>query len=174
MASTGTSASGCGSNNATIFDVPVTCARVFSAYRPGLRRQIVWDLCRRALSEPVLRLRGSGDESRDFIHGQDVARALALLAEQAPARGDVFNVASGTETTIRELVERVLSLLADPPPLEFSGQSNPGNPANWWADVTRLGEIGFAPEIPLARGLASYVDWCRAELAPEGGWGSAP
>jgi UDP-glucose 4-epimerase len=150
---------------ASVFGLPVACARAFSAYGPGLRRQIVWDICRRALSERVLELRGTGDESRDFIHGHDVGRALAQLVTHAPAKGEVYNVATGVETTIRELAGLVLSLLDAPPRLEFTGMAHPGNPANWRADVSRIAQLGFVPEIDLERGLASYLDWCRAELA---------
>ena len=149
---------------ASVFGLRVACARVFSAYGPGLRRQIVWDICRRALAEDVLALRGTGDESRDFIHGQDVGRALAHLAENAAAEGEVYNVAAGVETTIRELAGLVLSRLDAPPRLEFTGAAHPGNPANWRADVSRIRQLGFVPEIELESGVASYLDWCRAEL----------
>jgi UDP-glucose 4-epimerase len=150
---------------ARVFELPVACARAFSAYGPGLRRQIVWDLCRRALSEPVVELRGTGDESRDFIHGHDVGRALAQLVDRAPAQGEVYNVATGIETTIRELAGLVLAQFDAPPRLEFTGAAHPGNPANWRADVTRIGQLGFVPEIDLARGVAGYLEWCRAELS---------
>jgi UDP-glucose 4-epimerase len=150
---------------ASVFRVPVACARVFSAYGPGLRRQIVWDICRQALSEQAVVLRGTGDESRDFIHGHDVGRALAHLLVHAAAEGEVYNVASGVETTIRDLARLVLSRLEAPPRLEFSGAAHPGNPVNWRADVSRIAHLGFASEIELERGVAMYVDWCRAELA---------
>jgi UDP-glucose 4-epimerase len=149
---------------ASVFGLRVACARVFSAYGPGLRRQIVWDICRQALSQEPIELRGNGDESRDFIHGHDVGRALARLVEHAQAQGEVYNVATGVETTIRELAGLVLSRLDPPPRVEFSGSAHPGNPANWRADVSRLARVGFVPEIDLERGVASYLDWCRAEL----------
>jgi UDP-glucose 4-epimerase len=138
---------------------------VFSAYGPGLRRQIVWDICRRALSEDVLELRGTGYESRDFIHGHDVARAFAHLVDHARAQGEVYNVASGTETTIRDLAALVLAGLDPSPRLRFSGESHPGNPMNWRADVGSLAELGFVPEIDLEQGVTGYLDWCRAGVA---------
>jgi UDP-glucose 4-epimerase len=149
---------------ARLFDLPVTIARVFSAYGPGLRRQIVWDICRRALSEPAVELRGTGNESRDFIHGSDVGRALAVLVGQAPSRGEAYNIASGTETRIRDLADLILGNLDDPPPVQFSGIQNPGNPSNWRAAITPITELGFSPATSLERGIANYVEWCRAQL----------
>jgi UDP-glucose 4-epimerase len=134
---------------AGLFELPVATARVFSAYGPGLRRQIVWDICRRALSDPAIELRGTGDESRDFIHGSDVGRALAVLIRRAPCRGEAYNVASGVEV---------------PPPVQFSGVQNPGNPSNWRAAIAPVTELGFAPLTSLEQGIANYVDWCRAQL----------
>jgi UDP-glucose 4-epimerase len=149
---------------AGLFELPVATARVFSAYGPGLRRQIVWDICRRALSDPAIELRGTGDESRDFIHGSDVGRALAVLIRRAPCRGEAYNVASGVETRIRDLADLILSNLEVPPPVQFSGVQNPGNPSNWRAAIAPVTELGFAPLTSLEQGIANYVDWCRAQL----------
>ena len=88
---------------ARLFALPTATARIFSAYGPGLRRQVVWDIFERVLTTGALVLHGTGAESRDFIHATDIARALVRLADMAPCQGEVYNVASGEEVTIAGL-----------------------------------------------------------------------
>lgn len=148
-----------------VYALPALSVRIFSAYGAGLRRQVVWDICERALSSGRLVLHGTGEETRDFIHGGDVARALLRLTTDAPARGEIYNLATGSETTIHELAVSLLELLdldIDP---EFDGQQTPGDPRNWRAEISRIRALGFTPEIPLAHGLRDVAAWARAELA---------
>jgi UDP-glucose 4-epimerase len=150
---------------ARVYSQPALAVRVFSAYGPGLRRQVVWEICERVLTTGRLQLRGTGDESRDFIHAADVARAVALLVERAPAQGEIFNVATGREVTIRELATTLLARLNPKVAPEFDGETSPGDPRNWRADISRARAIGFAPEIPIEEGLRAEAAWCLAELA---------
>ena len=145
---------------ARVFGLRTLAVRIFSAYGFGLRRQVVWDICERALRDGSLQLRGTGTESRDFIHGRDVARAIVLLAENAPAGGEVYNVATGRETTIAEVAESLLACLGLNVKAEFDGVRPPGDPANWRADIGRLQAFGFEPSIALEDGLAEVAQWC--------------
>jgi UDP-glucose 4-epimerase len=152
---------------ADVYGLPITVARIFSAYGPGLRRQILWDICRRALADREVVLRGTGEETRDFVHGHDVGRALVHLGLKADGRGETVNVASGNETRIRDLAELALEHLGVETTLRFSGQSHAGNPTNWRASIESLQRLGFTPEVPLAAGVAAYATWSRAEVR---GW----
>lgn len=152
---------------ARIYALPAASVRIFSAYGPGLRRQVVWDICERVLSTGALTLRGTGGESRDFIHAADVARALALLAKRAPGEGEVYNLASGSEVTIAELAAQITRALgrAEVAPV-FDGAARAGDPRNWRADVARLAALGFAPAISLEQGIRGVAAWASAELLP--------
>ncbi len=148
-----------------IYALPTTVVRIFSAYGPGLRRQVVWDICERVLSSASLTLHGTGRESRDFIHASDIARALVLLAGQSTAQAEVFNLASGEETTIAQLADILLAaLLRDTKPA-FDGQATPGNPLTWRADIAKIRALGFTPSVTLEQGLRSVATWASAELA---------
>lgn len=149
---------------AKVFGLATAGVRIFSAYGPGLKRQVLWDICRRALETGELTLQGTGQESRDFIHAEDIARALLVLAERAPAQGEVYNLASGSEVTVAELATtllRELGLGFDP---KFSGTSRAGDPLNWRADIERIQTLGFAPQVSLAEGLRGVAQWARAEI----------
>jgi UDP-glucose 4-epimerase len=148
-----------------IYGIPTASARVFSAYGPGLRRQVIWDICEKVQLTGKLALHGTGNESRDFIHAVDIAQGLWLLAEKAPCRGEVYNLASGREVTIAELAETVLSALGSTVQPVFDGAATPGNPLHWRADIAKISALGFAPQISFENGMTEMARWSRAELA---------
>lgn len=150
---------------AQLFHVPTASLRIFSAYGPGLRRQVLWDICTKATRSTELILQGTGAESRDFIHATDVARALEHVARLAPFVGEAYNLASGRETTIAELAERLLERLAPHVRLHFDGTLPPGTPKNWCADVAKLSTLGSTPQVSLDDGVFEYARWFAQEAS---------
>lgn len=148
---------------------PVVALRLFSAYGEGLRRQLLWDIAQKALGGGPVSLGGTGDETRDFVHVADAAAAV-LLTLAGDGRGEErLNVASGQETTIRRVAGGLLEALGlDPAGASFSGQSRPGDPKRWCADVTRLRARGFRPAVAFDQGLRRYADWVRAQAGATG------
>ena len=140
-----------------LFAVPTTVVRIFSAYGVGLRRQVIWDICRKALHHQPVQLHGTGRESRDFIHASDIGRALALLASQPKPRAEIYNLACGEEVTIAELAARLFGLLGRVDQPEFTGVNPSGNPLRWSADVSRLKALGFVPAVSLEAGVTACV-----------------
>lgn len=150
-----------------VYSLSTSIVRIFSAYGPGLRRQVVWDICYKALTNSSVNLQGTGNESRDFIHGRDIAKAIYTLVEQSPCQGNVYNLASGRETTIKELTNLILDRLKVKVDVHFDGVSPLGKPLNWQADISSIKQLGFIPEVTLERGIDVYSQWCRAEVM---GW----
>ena len=149
---------------AKVYGLPTASLRIFSAYGPGLRRQVLWDICQKVITQNSLTLQGTGKESRDFIHALDIARALSVVATSAPMQGEVYNLGSGQEIAIGQLANMVLEALdADCSP-EFDGVVPAGTPLNWQADVSKLQALGFSASVPLERGVKTFANWCRAEL----------
>ena len=72
----------------------------------------------RALKGLPLQLDDRGRASRDFIYVDDISSGLLACAEQGTP-GDVYNLASGVETTIRELAEKVCRDRREAPPLDL-------------------------------------------------------
>ena len=144
------------------YSLEASIARVFSTYGPGLRKLAVWDITRRALRQDRT-LRGSGSESRDYLHAIDVAASLEriLLAAQPTLR--ILNVASGQETQITHLarsIYRVLGIDASP---RHTGVADRGKPVRLVADIGQLRALGFSPSIDLERGLEETVQWIAAQ-----------
>ena len=140
--------------------VPLVVARVFSAYGEGLRRQVLWDIARRALAEEAVELSGTGEESRDFVHARDVAAAIRVLANRSAFEGEIVNVGTGVETSIGSLAQLITSELGGGD-VRFTGVGRPGDPGRWRADITRLRSLSFAPTISIEEGAAAYARWVR-------------
>lgn len=106
---------------------------------------------------------GDGLQTMDFIYVEDIARANILAAKSA-ATDAVFNVASGRETSLRELATTLMHTMGVDLPVEF-GPARRVNPVSRrLADTTAASEgIGFRAEVSLEEGLRRLVDWWRAE-----------
>jgi len=133
--------------------------RVFSAYGPGLRKQVLFDIYQKSRAGKVIELAGSGDEQRDFIHISDLVRTISWAIENRPAGYQLLNFASGRSITIRELAERFLSELNWRGTLRFNRVNPPGMPTTWRAAPTRLQALGLLPQVGLEEGLSDYANW---------------
>lgn len=148
-----------------IYGVRTSVVRIFSAYGPGLRRQVLWDICQKALNSDKVELLGTGDETRDFVHVQDVARGIAVIADRAPFQAEVYNVAIGKETRIHDLAEILIAALGRDVEVKFTGASRAGDPLRWRADISRLSQLGYRPTTPLAIGASDYARWVLGDRA---------
>jgi len=146
-----------------VFGLTTVALRIFSAYGPGLHRQVVWDLLGKIASGQGVAVEGTGAESRDFIFGADVARAVFHVATmEAPEA--VYNLATGVETTIAELVKVLLSELRLDREVRFTRASPAGVPRNWRADISRLRGTGWSPAFGFEEGIRLTIEsWKRGE-----------
>ena len=146
-----------------------TILRMFSLYGPGIRKQLLFDACRRlSAGETPLLLGGKGTELRDWLHVDDAVRAMLALALPRPSEVDLFNLGTGTGTDIHS-VARLVARSWDDAPVAFSGQSRAGDPESLVAAPASL-PPGFSPQVDLAAGIAGFVDWFKADAKAKA-WG---
>jgi UDP-glucose 4-epimerase len=148
-----------------------TIMRIFSAYGPTLRKQLLWDMVQKlaaadAIGYRQISLFGTGFESRDFIHSYDVAQAAIFLANDSlPGNFNIINVASGQETQVRQIAQLVCGKWGDGYSAMFTGKIRPGDPQRWVADTSLLTHRGFSPKLRLDEGIYSYVAWAKNVFA---------
>lgn len=139
-------------------------ARLFFLYGPGEHpARLVPSVARPLLAgQPAECTEGA--QRRDFLHVDDAADALVSLLF-SEITGPV-NVASGVAVSVREVVERIGVATGRPELVRFGVRPTPpGDPPLLVADVTRLRtELGWAPRVGLADGLARTVAWWRDSL----------
>jgi len=148
---------------ARLHGVRTAALRIFSAYGGGLHRQVVWDLTRKIIQArgAPIRILGTGQESRDFIHGRDVASAVETVYAKSALHGEVINLATGQEIFIRDLAATIQAVSGVDSELRFDGRTPEGYSLRWHADVSLLAELGFEPTVGLERGVAEV---CSAVL----------
>jgi len=146
--------------------------RYFNVYGPrmdihGVYTEVLvrW-MERIAAGEPPLIL-GDGSQTMDFAFVTDIARAN-VLAAQSDATDEVFNVASGTETSLLELAEMLLKVMDADLPVVHGPERAVNKVPRRLADPSAARErLGFEAQVGIEEGLASLVEWWRAERAAD-------
>lgn len=156
--------------------LPVVHARFQNVYGPGeilgagrwrgtaatVWRNVTPTFVYRAIVGMPLALENAGESSRDFIYVEDIVDGLLRCATRGtPA--EAYNLASGVETTIRELADAINACLPKPAPIELA----PRRP--WDHSGNRLGstvkserELGFRARVSLESGIGRTVAWTQA------------
>lgn len=142
----------------------VAWVRLFYQYGPFEdRRRLVPSVIGALLRGERARI-SPGDQARDFLHVEDVAEAIWMVAS-SDLRGPV-NVGSGEPVTVRAIAERIGAILGRPDLLDVGALPYaPSDPMFVCADNRRLREhTGWAPQYSLDQGLAQTIEWWRHHL----------
>lgn len=107
---------------------------------------------------------GNGQQTMDFVHVRDVARANVLGAK-ADVSDEVFNIASGTETSLAQLAQALAMVMGRNGLAPEFAPERSVNPVPRRLASTAKAErlLGFQAELPLQNGLRDLVNWWRAE-----------
>ncbi len=138
------------------FGLDVVIGRAFTIYGPGestaaggeVSRYLRWQL-----NECPIEAVGDVDrKTRDFVHVDDVVQALLVMALKAPA-GAVYNIGSGRETSLRDLLQQIARVSARNYDLRTAANPDLSDTYRLFADIRRLQSLGFRPETSLWDGL---------------------
>lgn len=114
--------------------------------------------------EPMV-IYGDGSSSRDYTHVDDIARALHLALERDIAGGTVLHVASGVETTVRELADRCRVAAGAPDhPVEYR-PARPGEVGRNFASYDLARQLlGYEPAVSLDDGVRETWQWYQESV----------
>lgn len=143
--------------------VPVTTLRLYSAYGPfEEERRLIPTLVRAAMAQgwPPL---AAPTVVRDFVYVGDVVDAY-LAAAANPNRSLIYNVASGVQTSLAELVETASKVFSIPAEPRWGGYAQRSWDTRVWVGDPALirTELGWAATTSLASGLARTAEWLDA------------
>ncbi|HCP53931.1 MAG: epimerase [Pseudomonadaceae bacterium] len=116
----------------------------------------------------VLPLFEDGEESRDFVHVDDVTDALlqGLLIPSAP--NAIINVGSGVATSVRKVAEELTRAFGFEPNVVVTKQYRVGDIRHNYADVARLKSLlSVEPRVSLSAGLKRFADWVNEQPLPQ-------
>jgi GDP-L-fucose synthase len=111
-----------------------------------------------AANAAAVQVWGTGSARREFLHVDDAARAVVFLLESY-AGNDFVNIGSGTDVSIRELVDLVCRIVGYSGRVEWDATKPDGMPRKC-LDVSRITAMGFAPRISLEEGIRrTYAEY---------------
>ena len=144
-----------------------TCLRYFSVYGPRQRPDMAFAIfCERILAGEPITVFGDGEQTRDFTFVGDVVRATRAAAEADSVAGRVFNVGGGSQVRLADALALIESLAGREAVVEHRAREH-GDVAHTSADTTQARALlGFRPEVSLAEGLATQVEWAASGRAP--------
>ena len=109
-----------------------------------------------------------GEETRDFVHVDDVAAALLRCVEQPSSDGVTLNVGSGQPQTIMAVARLLSKLMGGGIEPHVTGEYRVGDIRHNHAEIsTTEAVIGYRPNVPIEDGLRRFVEWVRSEPVPE-------
>ena len=112
-----------------------------------------------------LTVENGGVATRDFIYVDNIVRGLMLCATHG-ASGEVYNLASGMETSILDLATKINKLTGNTTPLDFSPARDWDRSGKRFGSIEKARrELGFEARSTLQEGLVATIDWTRENLA---------
>jgi len=124
-------------------------------------RNVIPTFIWKALHGEPLSLDNGGNASRDFIFAEDMARGLMCCAHNGEP-GEVYNLATGKETTILDLAKKINNLTGNTAPLHLQSARDWDRSGKRFASTEKAKEkLGFSAQVSIEEGLARTVEWTK-------------
>jgi len=140
--------------------IPSVILRYFNVYGPGQSPAyagVITAFIQAALKGNDLVIHGDGEQVRDFVYVDDVARANILAMETELKYGEVFNIATGTRTSITELATAVLRITHSSSKILYA-PARPGDITYSQAETAKAKQLlGWEAQVGLEEGLERTI-----------------
>ena len=139
---------------------PAVTLRLFLTYGPGQDvKRFLPQIIRGCLNNADFPT-SAGEQIRDFCFVEDTVRAVSKALTVPEAIGEVFNVASGEQVSIRKMIEIVCALTGSGKPFYGEVPYRPGENMKLYANISKaINILKWVPEISLKEGLQKSIDW---------------
>ena len=153
------------SSYARSFGLGTVALRFGNCYGPlsGHKTSVVAKFIREAFAGECWEIYGDGGQTRDFIYVEDVIDAIILAGTAGSLEGEIFQIASSTETTVSELATKLAAILKSrgvrPPDMRYAN-ARVGDVVRNYSDTTKArARLGWSPKVSLNEGLDRTVRW---------------
>ncbi len=148
------------------FGFEVVALRYFNVYGPRQRPDSMYAaavpiFARRLLDGKPVTVFGDGGQTRDLINVRDVVRANLIASEHPNAAGKIFNICTGVETRILDLLDVMYELIPNVPQPEFAAPRAGDIYRSVGSPQKAANVMGFRAEVSLVDGLKAVIDWMR-------------
>lgn len=148
------------------YGLPIVKTRFFNSYGPGevpgQYRNVIPNFIYWAMLGIPLPITGDGQATRDFTYVGDIVDALMRAAWSEKAVPAEMNIASGVETTIGSLAEKINEIVGNSAGIRYAERRKWDTKSRLRASIDRANELlGYEPHMGFDRGLAITIDWFR-------------
>jgi UDP-glucose 4-epimerase len=141
--------------------VALRFSNVYGAYS-YFKASAVAAFCKQLLAGKPLVIYGDGNQTRDFLFAEDLVEGVLLALDKSPG-GEVFHIASGTETSVNDLVAAMGQVVRDVPFVVRHEPPRRGEVVRNFSDIGKAREVlGYSPQTDLHTGLRKTWDWFRS------------
>lgn len=151
------------------YDLPTSSVRYSNVYGFGQSPRnpycgVLGKFIHNALTNQKLTVIGDGEQTRDYTFITDAVNATILAAVHPKALGDVFNVGTGTETSVNGLA-KLISENVENVEIENVPERDIDNIRRRSIDIEKIHQrLGWSPKINMKRGIQLTIDWYRSTL----------
>jgi len=147
------------------YGLPAVVIRSNNVYGPGqYPEKVIPKFIFQLLDGRPLTIQGSGHQLRSFLYVEDAVDAVLCVLFQG-AQGEVYNISSTDELSIRELARTLVTALRPAATLEESLtfiEDRHFNDKRYWIESKPLAALGWRQKVPFAEGLAATIAWYKA------------
>ena len=146
-----------------LWGIETVCLRVFNAYGPGQRMPptnapVIPYCIRQALDHGTIVVHGDGKQTRDYVYIDDVVDAMESASSKPNINRMIINVGSGRETTVNDIIKRVVEITQAKPEIVMNKTHDSG-PSRMCADLGLAKKVlDFSPKVNLTEGLRRTIE----------------
>ena len=141
------------------YNLKISIIRLFSVYGNGLKKQLLWDAVNKLKnSTDEVIFWGTGDETRDFIHIDDVLKIFQELIS-VEKKFLILNGGTGIKHSVKSVVEIIKNLVNPNINIKFNNQINIGNPIYYCADIKKLKSYDIKIVKIFENEIKNYLKW---------------
>ena len=147
-----------------LYDLEAVCLRYFNVFGPNQRFDAYGNVIpifvyKMLHNEPII-VYGDGNQTRDFVHVNDVVQANINSANSIGV-SEAFNIASGDRISINDLINLITKNYKKEVKIEYTNK-RPGDVMHSLADISfARNEINYNPSVDLEKGINDYVNWAK-------------
>ena len=146
-------------------DLPVTITRFSSVYGGGRKAGPINLMCERAVMGEPITIYGDGSTTRDLTYVSDVVDGLKLCIDDTIPCGDIYNIASGVQTSVLGIVKTIEKVMGRKVEIEYQPEVEGDIKINYF-DISKAQRYGYNPKVTLEEGIRKVIRY----LVSEGGY----
>jgi len=150
------------------YGMDAVAVRFSNAYGPrsAHKTNVIPLFIRKIMAGEAITVYGDGTQTRDFVFVSDLADGLIRAVETPGVGGEIFQLASGVETSLNDLIGMLGEVSGHRPEVRHE-PPRPGEIQRNYSLVDKArSRLGYEPEVPLAAGLRLTWDWFAQHSEP--------